>query len=89
MAPPSADSIPNVGSVHLTSMVVLSNPRPSDKAKTVFLDLHLLLDSPDGDVIEKTILVRLYNEGNRSFEAPRVCFVSSSVCLHSFPDDLM
>lgn len=80
MAPSSDNSVKNVGSVHLTTLVVLSNPRPCGPGLSIALDLHLLLKSPEGEAIEKTILARLYNHTKISFAAPRVCFVSVGVC---------
>ena len=86
MAPSSDDNIKNVGSVHLTALVVLSNPRPFGTGASVALDLHLLLKAPalegdriEKDPIEKTVLARLYNNMKISFDAPRVCFVSIGV----------
>lgn len=79
MAPSSDDNIKNIGSAHLTTLVVLSNPRSCGQGLTIALDLHLLLKSPEGEAIEKTVLARLYNHTKISFTAPRVCFVSVSV----------
>ena len=83
MAPPSDDNIKNVGSVHLTTLVVASNPRPFGTGTSIALNLHFLLKAPisDGEALEKTILARLYNHTKLSFDAPRVCFVSIGVCL--------
>ena len=96
MAPTSDDNVKNIGSVHLTSLVILSNPRSCGTGPmSIVLDLHLLLKSPEGDAttpeggaIEKIILAHLYNNTRISFVAPRVCFVSIGVCLpspHSVP----
>lgn len=82
MAPSSDDKVKNVGSVHLTSLVVLSNPRSYSTGMSTVLDLHLLLEpaEAEGEVVEKTILARLYNQARISFAVPRVCFVSIGVC---------
>lgn len=82
MAPPNNDSVKNTGSVHLTSLVVLSNPRSHGVGMSTVLDLHLLLEPAEanGEAIKKTILARLYNQTKISFAAPRVCFVSIGVC---------
>jgi hypothetical protein len=71
-----------MGSVHLTSLVILSNPHSCGPGMAVVLDLNLLLKSPDpeGEAIEKIILARLYNQARISFTAFRVCFVSIGVC---------
>lgn len=83
MAPSSDDNVKNIGAVHLTSMVVLLNPRSYGMGPmSIALDLHLLLEplEPEGDAIEKIILARLYNQTKISFVDPRMCFVS--FCVH-------
>lgn len=81
MAPSSDDNVKNVGSVHLTSLVVLSNPRSLGTGMATVLDLHLLLEpvEAEGEAVEKTVLARLYNQTKISFSSPRVCFVSIGV----------
>ena len=82
---PSTSGVKNSGSVHLSCVAVLSNPRcHGNGPNNLALDLHLLLAGPPAPLDEKphqekTILAHYFNAKGFSFENPRVCCINVSV----------